>query len=75
MRRLREGVLLSKDVQLVAARKNAQVVSRLRSQAEPSGRFCRAPAAIIKNSRISRVFGQFRAQMTTVVDDPPDVTT
>ena len=50
MQRLREGVLLSKDVQLGAARTNAQLVTRLRSQAEPLGRSCRAPAAISKNS-------------------------
>ena len=44
MRRLREGVLLSKDVHLGVARKNAQLVARLRSQAELPGRSC-APDA------------------------------
>jgi len=41
-------VRLSKDARLGAARKNAQLVARLRSQAEPPGHSCRAPAAIIK---------------------------
>jgi len=48
MRRLREGVLLSKDAQLGAACKNAQLVTRLQSPAEPPGRSCRAPAATTK---------------------------
>ena len=43
-----EGVRLSKDALLGAARKNAQLVARLRSQAEPPVHSCRAPAAIIK---------------------------
>ena len=41
MLRLREGVLLSKDAQLGVACKNAQLVTRLWSQAEPSGLSCR----------------------------------
>ena len=64
-----EGVRLSKDARLGAARKNAQLVARLRSQAEPPGHSCRAPAVIIKkliSEKPPQIYNPFLMNMSCV---------